>query len=187
MQEQTGREDLSTAGTALRASSVTLVEVVLDSHRVTGEVRYSGPPRRLVDILNAADGPFLLLYNVTLEDPSRPEDERRRFPVIHIHRAAILFAMPRDSNVAPASTFELVEKVPVPATVVLPAFELAGTVYLVPDVDPTVAPFLASGRFVPMTDVVVTASHNHGGVRREPLVVVNLERAQMYAPGLSSP
>lgn len=170
-------------GAARVQGAVAIVEVVVDSHRVMGELRYTGLPRRLVDVLNAADGPFILLYDGELEDLSRPQPRQCRFPLIHVRREAILFVIPRAEPALPPSPREVVQRVPVPATVVLPGFEIVGQVYVPPDADPSRTNFLASRLFVPVTDAVITSCHNHELVWREPLVVVSLARAQVYAAG----
>jgi len=70
------------------------VELVLDSHRITGALHYSGPPRRLVDVLNAMDGPYLPLYTVEIEGLFGAEHALERFEVVHLVRDAVLFAVP---------------------------------------------------------------------------------------------
>ena len=81
-----------------------------------------------------------------------------------------------------SSPFETVAKVPVPATIVLPGFEVTGNVHQAPNADPTLASLLASGRFIPLTDATIVAVQQGGRTWREPIVVVNLARAQLYAP-----
>ncbi len=159
-----------------------LVELVLDSHRVVGEVRHGGAPRRLVDMMNAIDGEYLVVHDGQLDDPFHEGEAPRHFAVIHVHRNAILLAVPRADAIRPASPFEVVAKVPVPATIVLPGLEVAGNIHLAPDADPALAPLLASKHFMPLTDAMVVSVLNPGLTWQEPLVVVNLARALLYAP-----
>jgi len=80
---------------------------------------------------------------------------------------------------------EAVHKVPVPACIALPGYDVTGNIYLVPDADPATVPVLGSKHFVPMTDVVITPVHG-AQPSRERLVIVNLARALAYAPNPSS-
>ena len=158
----------------------TRVELFLDSHCVAGELRYPGPPRRLVDILNAVESAIIALYNGELEGRFHVDEAPRRFPVIHVRRDAILLAVPRGGPAPRFSPFEAVAKVPVHATIVLPGFEVTGNVHLPPNADLTLASLLASGRFIPLTDATIVAAQQ-GRTWRGPIVVANLARAQVYA------
>jgi len=164
--------------------SLVVAELFLDSHRVVGELQHPEALRRLVDVLNAIDGTFIVVHNGELDDPHRPKEAARRLPVIHVHRNAILFAIPKAGlgPTRPPRSFEVVEKMPVWATIVLPGYEITGNVYLAPDVDPIRAPLLVNNRFVPLTDATVVAVQNGGRTRDEPLVVVNLARALLWVP-----
>ena len=157
------------------------VEFVLDSHRLTGEIRYRGAPRRLVDILNGIDVPLIAVHDARLTDTSRAGSDGRHFEVVHVRCDSILFAVPRSDPARSGTPFEAVAKTPVPVTIVLPGFEIAGNVHLAAGVDAMQAP-LGGSRFVPLTGAEIRALGS-GQARREPIVVVNLGRAQLYGPG----
>ena len=181
--------DQETPEPAQEQVSLVVAELFLDSHRVVGELQHVGALHRLVDVLNAIDGTFIVVHNGEMDDPHRPNEAPRRLQVIHVHRNAILFAIPKP-GAGPAHrprSFEVVEKVPVWATIVLPGYEITGNVYLPPDVDPIRAPLLSNNRFVPLTDATVVAVQNGGRTREEPLVVINLGRALLWAPQASDP
>ncbi len=162
-------------------------EMVLDSLRLVGELRHMGVPRRLVDLLNGIEGSFIVLHDVMAYDPREPEASHRHFDIIHVQRDAILFAIPRGASVAPPTSFEKVTKVPVPATIVLPIYQITGNVHVAPGIDAAASPILASKRFMPVTEASITGRDNQGEPWQEPIVVVNLARAQAYAPDTSGP
>jgi hypothetical protein len=160
------------------------VELVIDSYRVTGEIRSQGGPRRLVDILNTGEMPFVVVYDGELDDP-RIDDEPRRFGLIQVHLETILFAIPRsDSGVHP-DPYEIVAKVPVPSTVTVPGYELSGNIYLLPEMDPAGTHLLGGRHFVPMTDVTIHANGDCDATWSEEIVVLNLARTRLFAPGLA--
>ncbi len=159
-----------------------IVELVMDSHSVVGQIPHRGAPRRLVDVLNTIDGGFLVISAGELRDPFRPEQPPRAFAAAQVHRDAILFAVPRGGTPFSGSPLEAVAKAPFPATIVLPGFEITGNVFLLPGADPVSAPLLANRHFIPMTDATIAASQGRDMARQEPLVIVNLTRALFYAP-----
>jgi hypothetical protein len=155
------------------------VEFVTDSYRVFGELRHSGPPRRLVDSLNSIDTGYITVY-AGLVDNGNPGGARH-FEVAQVKRDAIIIAIPRALATSAGSASEAVRKAPVPATIVLPGYEVSGNIYLLPEANAAMTPILSSRHFVPLTDAVITPSDT-GMMTEEPLVVVNLARALFYAP-----
>lgn len=157
------------------------VELVIDSYLVTGDLRSAGAPRRLVDVLNLSDEPFVAVRDGALEDPLVEGDEPRRFDTMQVHREGILFAIPRSDVDVHPDPFDIVRKVPVPATVTLPGFEITGNIHFLPEVDPAAAPLIGGHSFIPMTDVTISAV-GRKAVWSEPVVVINLSRVRMFAP-----
>ena len=156
------------------------VEFVLDSHRLSGEIRYRGAPRRLIDILNGIDVPLIAVYDAQLTDSSGTASGGRHFDAVHVRCDSILFAVPRSDPARSGTPFEAVAKTPVPVIIVLPGFEIAGNVHVAVGVDAMQA-LLGGSRFVPVTDAEIRALGSKQ-VGREPIVVVNLGRAQVYGP-----
>ena len=169
-------------GFGSQASSSSRVELVLDGHRIVGELRYTGPPRRVVDVLNGIDGAFLLVHSAEIEDLSRPQEQRHRCEVAHVLRDGVLFAVPRSEPPSRRDSFEVVSKVPVPAVLALPGFTVEGRVHVVPDMDPRQILLLGHRNFLPVTEASVVTSEGAGVSWREPVILVNLARAQLYAP-----
>ena len=156
-----------------------LVEMVLDSYRVIGELFAPGVPRRLVDVLNSSDLSYYVMHTGALDDPFNPSAEPRSFDVIQLDRSGILFAIPR-GEVHKPDPFETVRKKRVPSTVVLPGFEVKGNLHLMPDADPALVPIVSDHHFVPFTDVTITADKGSSQVWQEPLVIVNMTRSTFY-------
>jgi hypothetical protein len=170
------------APTSAPAGAEITVELIIDSYRVTGELQGHGGPRRLVDLLNVSDEPFVKVRDGALDDPLIEGDEPRRFDTAQVHREAILFAIPRsDSDVHP-DPYDLVKKVPVPTTITVPGFEINGNVHLLPEIDPTAGHPLGGNHFIPMTDVSIRTVAGSEPAWSEPVIVVNVSRVRLFAP-----
>ena len=165
----------------LPAVQVVPVEFVIDSHRVNAEIRHPGAPRRLVDYLNAVDGPRIALHACSVGTDRDPESVGR-FDDAQIHRNAILIGIPRSTTQFTASNLELVRKRPVPAVLVLPGYDVRGNIYMVPDIDPTNTPLIGNHHFVPVTDATITPAGEPDRAWKEDLVVVNMTRCLLYVP-----
>lgn len=157
------------------------VEFIMDSHRVSGELRYGGPPRRVVDMLNAIDTGYIMIYDGVVENGARPGEGTRKFEVAQVRRDAILLAIPRSNATVRDSSFELVKKVPIPATYVVAGYEISGNMHMVADADPVGTPVLSTRHFTPVTDAVVTPAHDCPSFKEE-VVILNLACALFYAP-----
>ena len=163
------------------ALQIVPVEFVIDSHRINAEIRHPGAPRRLVDYLNAIDGPRITLHGCVVGDGDNAEAVGR-FEDAQIHRNAIIIAIPRGNMQFTARTLEVVQKRPVPAVLVLPGYDVSGNVYMVPDIDPTNTPLIGNHHFVPVTDATITPAGDPDLAWQEELVVVNMTRALLYVP-----
>lgn len=161
------------------------VEFIMDSHRVCGELRYSGPPRRVVDMLNAIDTGYVMVYDGVVDNAARPGEGARSFKVAQVRRDAIMVAIPRTDTALPEGAFESVKKVPTPSTVVIPGYEISGKIYLVAEADPATTPVLSTRHFTPITDATVTPAFD-GVSFKEEIVIVNLACALFYAPNTRS-
>jgi hypothetical protein len=171
----------ATAFVAEPSLQVVPVEFVIDSHRITAEIQHPGAPRRLVDYLNAVDGPRISLHNGSVGGGRNPDDSHR-FQIAQIFRNAVLIAIPRGNTTFTARSLEIVPKRPVPAVLVLPGYDVAGNIYMVPEIDPSSTPLIGGHQFVPVTHARITPAGDPGGAWEEPLVVVNMARTLLYAP-----
>lgn len=164
-------------------ASVTIVELVLDNHRLVGEIRHPGAPRRLLDVLDSMDGGTLTISNVSLTAHNHAHDQERRFDLMQVKHHAILFALPREEPVTQASHIEVVEKVVTPVLIVFPGFEITGNIHLLPDVQPARAPVLTGNRFIALTEATVVSSYPHTEIGETGVVLINPSRAQLCVPG----
>ena len=162
-----------------------LVELLLETHRVTGIMDQTGAQRRLVDLLNIASGPVLTVRDASVESLADPTEQPRRCQVLQVRRQSVLVAVPVTVAAPRGGALEAVEKRPTAATILLPGIEVTGQIYLAPGAEPGAVPLLGRRDFLPVTDAVVTQSVQTIVRWEQPLVVVNLERAVLYAPGLA--
>ena len=107
------------------------VELTLftDSLVVTGRV--TTPHRRVTDILNLAEGPFLVLDQVTVDEHGT-RGQMSSLPVAQVNLDTILFAI-ADSVIEPNPTTGGVK--PAAALISVPPFSVAGNVHLLGDGD----------------------------------------------------
>ena len=154
----------------------------MDTYRVTGSLVYPGGPRRLVDILNSVDVSYVVVRDGEMDDPWSTDSRAERFITIQVHLDTILVAIPRGNDVQQRDQMETVPKVPAESVIAVPNYEISGKVHLLPEFSPETAQLLGGRHFLPVTDAEVTAVLNKSVTWREPLVVVNLARAVLFAP-----
>ena len=158
------------------------VELLLETHRVTGRLDRQGAPRRLVDVLNTIDTATVVLRDVSVEKLAEPEMAPLSFGIAHVKCEAILLAIPDPEASPPSGGLETVPKSASRATLLLPGLEVSGSVHFAPTVDPRSVPLLGRRDFLPVTDAEIAQVAFAFRRWREPLVVVNLARALVYAP-----
>jgi hypothetical protein len=122
-----------------------------------------------------------MLKNLVIGDGARDSDSAR-YSDGQIGRDAILIAIPRGNTTFVAGSLEVVPKKAVPATLIVPGYDVTGSIYMLPDVDPAGTPFIGGHHFAPMTDVKVTPAKAPRKAWQEPLLIVNLARTLLYAP-----
>ncbi len=158
---------------------LTRVELVLDSCRVVGVIGNVEPARRLVDELNDINDPVVVMRDASMSDLAALQTEAQHFSLLQIKRDAILVAIPVGADARPTLSVEIVEKRPATATLVMPGLRVTGSVHLPPGVSPDAARLIGKGSFAPLTEAEVFEGSR---ARHEPLVVVNMARAVVYAP-----
>ena len=174
--------DFLSRGRGNAEDEVARAELLLEAHRVSGVIVQSGPPRRLVDVLNAIDGPVAMVRDAVVESLADPEQAPHRFGVLHVRREAILLGIPFSAGAPAPGGLEVVEKRRAAVSLVLPGLEVTGHVYLAPQADPGSARLLGRRDFLPVTEAEVTQFTFALNRWRQPLVVVNLKRVLLYAP-----
>jgi len=136
--------------------------------------------RRITDILNRAEEPFLVLDGVTIEEHGM------RGPAVHasfaqVNLEAVLFAT-ADAPIEPNPSMRVV-KTPRRAVISVPPFSVAGNVHLlVGEGDARAGLKALTESFVPVTDATYWSDQLNEGRRQALLVAVNHRRAQYIAP-----
>ena len=102
-------------------------ELLLDGRWVTGEIRYFGVTRRLVDILNALESGYLTLHKGTLRDRSGSSLE---FDLMQIARNSILLAYAHQGSASRIHPGEVIVKHPRLVTVIMPGCQAVSYTHL---------------------------------------------------------
>jgi hypothetical protein len=157
------------------------IEILVEDYRVRGELVATGGPRRLVDILNAAED-IVSVRDATLDYPLSEAAEAQRVPVAHIHLNTILFAIPHGSDVLFEDPFEKVDKVPVECTIVVPGFQISANIHMLRDADPGESHLLTTLHFVALTEARVFSLARPSTSWQADVIVANLKRSVVYAP-----
>ena len=134
--------------------------------------------------MNAADGPVLTVRDASIESLADPNEPPRSSQAIQVRRQSVLLALPLSAAAPPDRGPEVVEKRPATATLLLAGMEVTGQIYLPPGADPGSVPILGRHDFLPVTGATVTQIALSIVRWEKPLVVVNLDRAILYAPAL---
>jgi hypothetical protein len=153
------------------------VTLYTDSHIVRGTV--TTRQRRVSDILNRADEPFVVLSDVTMDEwGSRGEPISSPFAQVNL--GAVLFAV-ADTPVEPTPELRML-KVTEQAFISVPPFKIVGHIHLLPEHDLREALAELTGGFVPVTEATFW-SDTIGEARQSALMVAfNHSRAQILAP-----
>jgi hypothetical protein len=169
-------------GQAMDQTNFSRVVLLLETHRLTGRLDRADGSRRLVDILNTMDASTVILRDVSVEKLAEPEVAPLTFDIAHVKCSAILLAIPDPETSPPSGGREAVQKSASRATLLLPGVEVSGNVYFAPEVNPQSVPVLGRRDFLPVTDAEIAQVAFVFRRWREPLAVVNLARALVYAP-----
>lgn len=166
-------------------AEVSRVELLLytDTLAIHGIVRTR--QRRITDILNLSDAPFLVLEDVTVrEHGSASEPIRANFAQVNLD--AVLFAI-ADTAVQPSPELRT-PKLQEPVLVSVPPFTAVGMIHLLPTAgDMREALTELSGRFLPVTDAAYWSERAGVSRREAPMVAVNHGRAQILAQYEAAP
>lgn len=151
------------------------VTLYTDALVIRGQVRTR--QRRVSDLLNAADHPFLLLEQATAEEldgSGRPISAE----YAQINLDSVLFAV---AEVPVESSPELrARKSQETAFIAIPPFRMLGTIHLVPSENGLRGALLElDARFVPVTGVTYWSDHLGISPREALMVAVNHKRTQI--------
>jgi hypothetical protein len=160
--------------TNLQPASLTLFT---DAHIVRGTVLTR--QRRVTDILNESDHPFLVLSEVVV-DAFGSRDQPMRIEFAQVNLDAVLFAVTDEPVTAPPEL--RTPKVAEQALISVPPFRVVGRVHLLPNRDLREALDELTGRFIPVTDAMYWSDAVGEARQTAVAVAVNHGRAQILAP-----
>jgi hypothetical protein len=159
------------------SGSDTALTLYTDSHLVRGTMRTR--LRRLSDILNESEMPFVVLDDVRFEEfGSRALIETA--PYAQINLDTVLFAVASEA-IEPIPEMRTI-KVPEHAMIGLPPFRIVGRIHLLPERDLRQALLELQGRFLPVTDAMFWSERFNEPRTQAPMLAFNHSRAQILAP-----
>jgi len=135
--------------------------------------------RRVTDILNASDEPFLVLSDVTTVEFG-PVGETVRADFAQVNLASTLFAV-ADTAVEPVPELRMM-KAPQQALISIPPFKVLSNIHLMPTQGLREALGELVGRFLPVTDATFWSDALGEPRTSAAIVAVNHARAQILAP-----
>jgi hypothetical protein len=148
-----------------------------DAFVVRGKIRTR--QRRLTDILNLADDPFLVISEATTDEyGSHGIAARTDFAQVNL--GAVLFAV-ADGPIEARPDLRT-PKVPEMALISIPPFKITGRIHLMPERDLHEALTELTGAFIPVTDATYWSDTVGEARATAPMVAFNHNRAQILAP-----
>jgi hypothetical protein len=135
--------------------------------------------RRITDILNLADEPFLVVTNATVDEYGA-HSMATRTDYAQVNLAAVLFAV-SDTALEPRPDLRT-PKVPELAVISIPPFKITGRIHLMPERDLHEALSELTGTFLPCTDATYWSDSAGEARLSAPMVAFNHNRAQILAP-----
>ncbi len=148
-----------------------------DAFVIKGSVR--SRQNRITDILNQAEDGFVVLSDAVVDEyGSRGTPIRSEFAQVNL--SAVLFAV-ADTTVEARPDLRT-PKVPEQAMISIPPFRVIGRVHLLPERGLREALNELTGRFLPVTDATYWSDSIGEARATAPMVAVNHERAQIFAP-----
>lgn len=135
--------------------------------------------RRVTDVLNRADDPFLVLADVTFDEfGSRGQPIHSEFAQVNL--ASVLFVVSEDA-VEPLPELRT-PKMAEQAIISIPPFKVTGRIHLLPERNLRAALSELHGQFIPVTDATYWSDTLNEARASAALVAVNHGLAQILAP-----
>jgi hypothetical protein len=154
-----------------------LITLYTDSHIVRGTVLTR--QRRMSDILNHPDQPFIVLSDVLMDEwGSREQPVRSGYAQVNL--ASVLFAV-ADTPVEPTPELRLA-KVREQAFISVPPFKITGHIHLLPERDLREALGELTGGFIPVTEASYWSDTVGEAKQTAIALAFNHSRAQILAP-----
>ena len=148
-----------------------------DAFVVRGTIRTR--QRRLTDILNEADEPFLVVTTATVDEYGA-HNIAVRTDFAQVNLASVLFAV-SETQIEPRPDLRT-PKVPEMALISIPPFKITGRIHLMPERDLHEALSELTGTFIPVTDATYWSDTAGEARLTAPMIAFNHNRAQILAP-----
>ena len=163
----------------LMGGEVTMLPLTLytDAFVIRGSIRTR--QRRVTDVLNLAEDPFLVVTDATFDEyGSKGVATRAEFAQVNL--AAVLFAV-SDDVIEPRPDLRT-PKVPEMAMISIPPFRITGRIHLMPERDLHEALSELTGAFIPVTDATYWSDTAGEARATSHLLAFNHSRAHILAP-----
>lgn len=148
-----------------------------DSFVIRGMIRTR--QRRLTDILNLAEDPFLVISDATTDEYGS-HGMAVRTDYAQVNLSAVLFAV---SDTAMEARPDLrTPKVPEMALISIPPFKITGRIHLLPERDLHEALTELTGSFIPVTEATFWSDTVGEARSTAQMIAFNHNRAQILAP-----
>jgi len=148
-----------------------------DAFVIRGTIRTR--QRRITDILNEADEPFLVVSNATIDEyGSRGVASRSDYAQVNL--ATVLFAV-SDEELETRPDLRT-PKVPEMAMITLPPFRITGRIHLLPQRELREALSELTGAFIPVTEATYWSDTTGEARTTAQLLAFNHNRAHILAP-----
>ena len=148
-----------------------------DAFVVRGKIRTR--QRRLSDVLNLAEEPFLVISEATTDEYGS-HGIAARTDYAQVNLGAVLFAVAEGPIEARPDL--RTPKVPEMALISIPPFKITGRIHLMPERDLREALSELTGAFIPVTDATYWSDTVGEARATAPMLAVNHNRAQILAP-----
>jgi len=135
--------------------------------------------RRITDVLNQADEPFVVVADATIDEYGS-KGMASRADYAQVNLGAVLFAV-SDETVDPRPDLRT-PKVPEMAMISLPPFRITGRIHLMPERDLHEALSELTGAFIPVTDATFWSDTIGEARTTAQVLAFNHSRAHILAP-----
>ena len=164
---------------SMLTGDVTVLPLTLytDSFVIRGSIRTR--QRRVTDVLNLADEPFIIVTDATIDEyGSRGLASKADYAQVNL--GAVLFAV--TDEVIEARPDLRTPKVPEMAMITLPPFRITGRIHLLPERDLHEALSELTGNFIPVTEATYWSDTIGEARATAQLLAFNHSRAHILAP-----
>jgi hypothetical protein len=163
----------------LGGGDVTMLPLTLytDAFVIRGTIRTR--QRRITDVLNQADEPFVVVTDATIDEYGS-KGIASRADYAQVNLGAVLFAI-SDQVIEPRPDLRT-PKVPELAMISLPPFRITGRIHLMPERDLHEALSELTGAFIPVTEATYWSDTVGEARATAQLLAFNHSRAHILAP-----